>query len=48
MRYVIDLGVFAAVFFFGTTLFESSLYGLLAGLIVATGAEIVQGDKAKR
>ena len=48
MRYWLDLGVFAAVFFFGATVFESSLYGLFAGLIVATGAELVQGDRSKR
>jgi hypothetical protein len=48
MRYLVDLAVFVAVFFLGRTVFQNDFYALLAAVIVASLAEVIQGGAAKR
>ena len=48
MRYLVDLAVFAVVFVFALTVFESSVLALFAAVIVAGAAEVLQGGAAKR
>jgi hypothetical protein len=47
MRYLVDLAVFAIVFFLALTVFENSVLALLAAVIVASAAEVLQGGAAK-
>jgi hypothetical protein len=48
MRYLVDIAVFAGVFLVARAIFHNDVYALLAGVIVATLAEVVQGGAAKR
>lgn len=48
MRYLVDLAVFAVVFVFALTVFDSSLLALIAATIVGGAAEVLQGGAAKR
>lgn len=48
MRYLVDVAVFAVVFLLAQSVFENSLYALIAATIVASAAEVLQGGAAKR
>jgi hypothetical protein len=48
MRYLVDVAVFVAIFVLGRMVFKDDFYALIAALIVASLAEVVQGGQAKR
>jgi hypothetical protein len=48
MRYLVDLAVFALVFVVALAVFHNSTIALLAAVIVAGAAEVLQGSAAKR
>ncbi|MGE0409333.1 MAG: hypothetical protein AB7P23_08740 [Amphiplicatus sp.] len=45
MRYLVDTAVFVVTFVLALSMFESAANALIAGIIVATSVEALQGNR---